>query len=300
MSRLAAYCRRLRAPFLLRAVTTGRVRRGGGRPTTTPRLRAGHRPPLIALWPSTAAVNASTKPATCDRHRPADTETPSAAAAARCRRARFPVPRSGRRGHRGSLIGCVIGTYFVTQIRLVAARRVMAARRRGGADLHGGVARTAWRVVRRGLGLGLLPCRHGPRAARRDRLSGVAAGVPAFLHDPSNLLLLNEFPDEKATGPAAASILVLPGPPPCGAGLHGGADSDAAGDRSHSRGRVAPRAGGLSACCLFGSRCRPCKWALSPARRARADPGASRERGVDLTTNSLLAAGLPSPRNLGW
>jgi len=96
-----------------------------------------------------------------------------------------------------ALVGLVIGIYFLFRVGLVmlpfvvlGALCVLAY-----ADI---LSHTGFGEIAAGLGLGLLPVM-GSAVVQRSHIpaAAVAAGIPAFFMT-FNLLLLNEFPDEKA------------------------------------------------------------------------------------------------------
>lgn len=96
-----------------------------------------------------------------------------------------------------ALVGLVIGIYFVFRVGLVMLPFVLlgAICVLAYADV---LSHTGFGEIAAGLGLGLLPVM-GTAVVQHSHLpaAAVAAGIPAFFMT-FNLLLLNEFPDEKA------------------------------------------------------------------------------------------------------
>jgi 1,4-dihydroxy-2-naphthoate octaprenyltransferase len=109
----------------------------------------------------------------------------------------------------GSAIGLVIGVYFLTQIGWWPLAAVMALGAVAVLIYTEVFARTGVGEVFAGLGLGLLPVT-GTALVQHGTIGRAAwaAGVPAFLMT-FNLLLLNEFPDEKADRAGGRLNLVL-------------------------------------------------------------------------------------------
>ena len=161
-------------------------------------------------------------------------------------------------------------------------------------------ARTGVGEVFAGLGLGLLPV-VGTALVQRGTIGPAAwaAGVPAFLMT-FNLLLLNEFPDEKADRAGGRLNLVLLLGRSRAALVYVAAAVAARRCRSWRRSpRVAPaaRADRLPAVlvCRAGG-------ALGgfPAGRAGAHSSHGRQRDLEPGDQPLLAAGLGLAAYLGW
>ena len=244
MSKLAAYAGVARAPFLLLPVTL--VASGAAaaayddRASVLATVLAAHRPRRAACRGE--RVQRSQRHAV--RHRPADHPD---AVQRRQRHAALGGPvgwwRRGR-GRRGLHRRPAHRDLLRHADRLVAARRRDGARRRGGADLHAGVRADRRRASSSPASASACCPWSAPRSSSAATIGPAAwaAGVPAFLMT-FNLLLLNEFPDEKADRAGGRrNLVLLLGRPARGARLRRGGCGDAAGDRRGGLARWLPGA----------------------------------------------------------
>jgi len=209
MSRLAAYAGVARAPFLLLPFTL--VAAGAAaaayddRASVLATLLA-----LVGLVALHAAVNAFNEAS--DMRSGIDLQTvrtPFSGGSGTLPSGAIPVREAVGVGVAGSAIGLAIGVYFLTRIGWWPLAAVMALGAVAVLIYTEVFARTGVGEVFAGLGLGLLPVT-GTALVQHGTIGRAAwaAGVPAFLMT-FNLLLLNEFPDEKADRAGGRLNLVL-------------------------------------------------------------------------------------------
>ena len=300
MSKLAAYAGVARAPFLLLPVTL--VASGAGAAAYDDRasVRASVLA-LIGLVALHAAVNAFNEAS--DMRSGIDLQTnrtPFSGGSGTLPSGAIPVGAAVGVGVAGSIIGLLVGIYFITQIGWWPLAGVMGLGAVAVLIYTQVFARTGVGEVFAGLGLGLLPV-VGTALVQRGEIGPAAwaAGVPAFLMT-FNLLLLNEFPDEKADLAGGRLNLVL---------LLGRTRAAlvyvAAAVATPLTIAAAVLAGGFPAMALVG--CLPFWFAVPAVRWAVAQP----EQPVpipamagnviwNLATNTLLGAGLGLAAYLGW
>jgi len=300
MSRLAAYAGVVRAPFLLLPVTL--VASGGAAAAYDDRASVlATVLALIGLVALHAAVNAFNEAS--DMRSGIDlqtTKTPFSGGSGTLPSGAIPVREAVGVGIAGSLIGLVIGTYFVTQIGWWPLVAVMALGAVAVLIYTEVFARTGVGEVFAGLGLGLLPV-VGTALVQHGAIGRAAwaAGVPAFLMT-FNLLLLNEFPDEKADRAGGRLNLVLL------LGRRRAALVYTAAAIATPLAIVATVAAGwLPPLALVGVlpiwfAVPAVQWALSRPEEPVPIPALAGNVVWNLTTNSLLAAGLALAAYLGW
>ena len=209
MSKLAAYAGVARAPFLLLPVTL--VAAGAAAAAYDDRASAPATVlALVGLVALHAAVNAFNEAS--DMRSGIDlqtTRTPFSGGSGTLPSGAIPAGAAVGVGVAGSIVGLLIGVYFITQIGWWPLGGVMALGAVAVLIYTQIFARTGTGEVFAGLGLGLLPV-VGTALVQRGEIGPAAwaAGVPAFLMT-FNLLLLNEFPDEKADRAGGRLNLVL-------------------------------------------------------------------------------------------
>ena len=207
-TKLSAYLGVARAPFLLLPVTlvaagTGAAAVNGGAVAINAVLAMVG---LVALHISVNALNeASDMKTGIDLH---TERTPFSGGSGTLPSGALPVQAAFHVGVVGATIGLVIGIYFMRQVgwpmmpvMLLGGLAVLAY-----TDL---LAKLGVGEFFAGLGLGLLPV-VGTALVQKGQIGPAAwaAGIPAFFMT-FNLLLLNEFPDEKADRLGGRRNLVL-------------------------------------------------------------------------------------------
>jgi 1,4-dihydroxy-2-naphthoate octaprenyltransferase len=300
MSKLAAYAGVARAPFLLLPVTL--VASGAGAAAYDDRASVlASVLALIGLVALHAAVNAFNEAS--DMRSGIDlqtTRTPFSGGSGTLPSGAIPVGAAVGVGVAGSIIGLLIGIYFITQIGWWPLAGVMALGAVAVLIYTQVFARTGVGEVFAGLGLGLLPV-VGTALVQRGEIGPAAwaAGVPAFLMT-FNLLLLNEFPDEKADRAGGRLNLVL---------LLGRSRAAlvyvAAAVATPLTIAAAVWAGGFPAIALVG--CLPfwfavpaVRWAVSQPQQPVPIPAMAGNVTWNLATNTLLGAGLGLAAYLRW
>jgi len=300
MSTLAAYAGVARAPFLLLPVTL--VASGAAAAAYDDRASVlSSVLALVGLVALHAAVNAFNEAS--DMRSGIDlqtTRTPFSGGSGTLPSGAIPVGAATGVGVAGSIIGLVVGIYFITQIGWWPLIGVMALGAVAVLIYTQIFARTGVGEVFAGLGLGLLPV-VGTALVQHGEIGPAAwaAGVPAFFMT-FNLLLLNEFPDEKADRAGGRLNLVL---------LLGRSRAAlvyvAAAVAAPAAILVAVLAKGLPPLALVG--CLPFWFAVPAVRWAAAQPNepvpipAMAGNVIwNLATNALLAAGLGVAAYLGW
>jgi 1,4-dihydroxy-2-naphthoate polyprenyltransferase len=209
MSRLAAYAGVARAPFLLLPFTL--VAAGAAAAAYDDRASAlATLLALVGLVALHAAVNAFNEAS--DMRSGIDLQTartPFSGGSGTLPSGAIPVREAVGVGVAGSAIGLAIGVYFLTRIGWWPLAAVMALGAVAVLIYTEVFARTGVGEVFAGLGLGLLPVT-GTALVQHGTIGRAAwaAGVPAFLMT-FNLLLFNEFPDEKADRAGGRLNLVL-------------------------------------------------------------------------------------------
>ena len=300
MSRLAAYAGVARAPFLLLPVTL--VAAGAAaaayddRASVTASALA-----LVGLVALHAAVNAfneaSDMRSGIDLH---TTRTPFSGGSGTLPSGAIPVGAAVGVGVVGSMIGLLIGIYFITQVGWWPLGGVMALGAVAVLIYTEIFARTGVGEVFAGLGLGLLPV-VGTALVQRGEIGPAAwaAGVPAFLMT-FNLLLLNEFPDEKADRAGGRLNLVLLLGRRRAAFVYA-----AAAVATPAVILVAVLANGLPPLALVG--CLPfwfavpaVRWAASTPAKPVPIPAMAGNVIWNLATNSLVAVGLGLAAYMAW
>jgi 1,4-dihydroxy-2-naphthoate octaprenyltransferase len=300
MSKLSAYAAVARAPFLLLPVTL--VASGAAAAAYDDRASAlATVLALIGLVALHAAVNAFNEAS--DMRSGIDlqtTRTPFSGGSGTLPSGAIPVGAAVAVGVVGSIVGLLIGIYFITQIGSWPLGGLMALGAVAVLIYTQIFARTGVGEVFAGLGLGLLPV-VGTALVQRGEIGPAAwaAGVPAFLMT-FNLLLLNEFPDEKADRAGGRLNLVLLLGRPRAALVY-----IAAAVATPVAIAVAVLSGGLPPLALVG--CLPCWFAVPAVRWAASQPGgpvpipAMAGNVVwNLATNTLLAAGLGLAAYMAW
>ena len=209
MSKLAAYAGVARAPFLLLPVTL--VASGAAAAAYDDRASAlATVLAVIGLVALHAAVNAFNEAS--DMRSGIDlqtTRTPFSGGSGTIPSGALSVRGAVGVGVAGSIVGLLIGIYFGTRIGWWPFGGVMALGAVAVLVYTELFARTGAGEIFAGLGLGLLPV-VGTALVQNGTVGPAAwaAGVPAFLMT-FNLLLLNEFPDEKADRAGGRLNLVL-------------------------------------------------------------------------------------------
>jgi 1,4-dihydroxy-2-naphthoate polyprenyltransferase len=212
----------------------------------------------------------------------------------------LPVGAAVGVGVAGSMVGLLIGIYFVTQIGWWPLAGVMVLGAVAVLVYTQLFARTGAGEIFAGLGLGLLPV-VGTALVQRGVIGPAAwaAGVPAFLMT-FNLLLLNEFPDEKADRAGGRLNLVLMFGRPRAALVYA-----AAAVATPLSIAIAVLAQALPPLALIG--CLPfwfavpaVRWAVSQPKEPVPIPAMAGNVIWNLSTNALLAAGLGVAAYLGW
>ena len=300
MSRLAAYAGVARAPFLLLPVTL--VASGAAAAAFDDRASVLATVfALIGLVALHAAVNAFNEAS--DMRSGIDlqtTRTPFSGGSGTLPSGALPVGGAVGVGVAGSIVGLIIGLYFVTQIGWWPLGGVMALGAVAVLVYTQFFARTGAGEVFAGLGLGLLPV-IGTALVQHGEIGPAAwaAGVPAFLMT-FNLLLLNEFPDEKADRAGGRLNLVLM----CGRRraariyIAAAAGTPVAIAVAVLSGGLPPLA--LVACLPFWFAVPAVRWAFSRSGEPVPIPALAGNVIWNLATNSLLAAGLGLAAYLGW
>jgi 1,4-dihydroxy-2-naphthoate octaprenyltransferase len=300
MSKLAAYAGVARAPFLLLPLTL--VASGAAAAAYDDRasvLASGLA--LIGLDALHAAVNAFNEAS--DMRSGIDlqtTRTPFSGGSGTLPSGALPVGGAVAVGVVGSIVGLLIGIYFVAQIGWWPLSGVMALGAVAVLVYTQVFARTGVGEIFAGLGLGLMPV-VGTALVQRGSIGPAAwaAGVPAFLMT-FNLLLLNEFPDEKADRAGGRLNLVLMLGRPRAALVY-----IAAAVGTPAAIAIAVLTRGLPPLALIG--CLPfwfavpaVRWAASRANEAVPIPAMAGNVIWNLATNALLATGLGVAAYLGW
>jgi 1,4-dihydroxy-2-naphthoate octaprenyltransferase len=300
MSNLAAYAGVARAPFLLLPVTL--VASGAAAAAYDDRAEVlATVLALIGLVALHAAVNAFNEAS--DMRSGIDlqtTRTPFSGGSGTLPSGALPVGGAVRVGVAGSIVGLIVGFYFATQIGWWPLGGLMALGAVAVLIYTQVFARTGAGEVFAGLGLGLLPV-VGTALVQRGEIGPAAwaAGVPAFLMT-FNLLLLNEFPDEKADRAGGRLNLVL---------LFGRRGAAliyiAAAVATPASIAIAVIARGLPPLALIG--CLPfwfavpaIRWALSQPGDPVPIPALAGNVIWNLATNALLGAALGLAAYLGW
>jgi 1,4-dihydroxy-2-naphthoate octaprenyltransferase len=300
MSTLAAYAGVARAPFLLLPVTL--VAAGAGAAAYDDRASVPATVlALVGLVALHAAVNAfneaSDMRSGIDLH---TTRTPFSGGSGTLPSGAIPVGAAVGVGVVGSMIGLLIGIYFITQVGWWPLGGVMALGAVAVLIYTQIFARTGVGELFAGLGLGLLPV-VGTALVQRGEIGPAAwaAGVPAFLMT-FNLLLLNEFPDEKADLAGGRLNLVLMLGRRRAAFVYA-----AAAVATPAVILVAVLAHGLPPLALVG--CLPfwfavpaVRWAVSQPEQPVPIPVMAGNVIWNLATNALLGAGLGLAAYLGW
>jgi 1,4-dihydroxy-2-naphthoate octaprenyltransferase len=203
-------------------------------------------------------------------------------------------------GVAGSIVGLAIGIYFGTQIGWWPLAGVMALGAVAVLIYTEVFARSGVGEVFAGLGLGLLPV-VGTALVQRGEIGPAAwaAGAPAFLMT-FNLLLLNEFPDEKADRAGGRLNLVLLLGRPRAALLYA-----AAAVATPVALVAAVVTGWLPPLALLGVlpvwfAVPAVRWAASRPNEPVPIPAMAGNVVWNLATNSLVAAGLGLAAYLGW
>jgi 1,4-dihydroxy-2-naphthoate octaprenyltransferase len=209
MSKLAAYAGVARAPFLL--LPFALVAAGAGAAAYDDRASAlASVLALVGLVALHAAVNAFNEAS--DMRSGIDLQTartPFSGGSGTLPSGAIPVREAVWVGVAGSAIGLVVGVYFIVQTGWWPLAAVMGLGAVAVLIYTQVFARARVGEVFAGLGLGLLPV-VGTALVQQGTIGPAAwaAGVPAFLMT-FNLLLLNEFPDEKADRAGGRLNLVL-------------------------------------------------------------------------------------------
>jgi 1,4-dihydroxy-2-naphthoate octaprenyltransferase len=300
MSKLAAYAGVARAPFLLLPVTL--VAAGAGAAAYDDQASVPATVlAVIGLVALHAAVNAFNEAS--DMRSGIDlqtTRTPFSGGSGTLPSGAIPVGAAVGVGVAGSCIGLIVGLYFLSQLGWWPLAGIMALGAVAVLIYTQVFARTGSGEVFAGLGLGLLPV-VGAALVQRGTIGPAAwaAGVPAFLMT-FNLLLLNEFPDEKADRAGGRLNLVLLLGRRRAAFVYA-----AAAVATPAVIVVAVLANGLPPLALVG--CLPfwfavpaVRWAVSQPNEPVPIPAMAGNVIWNLATNSLLAASLGLAAYLGW
>jgi 1,4-dihydroxy-2-naphthoate octaprenyltransferase len=300
MSKLAAYAGVARAPFLLLPVTL--VASGAGAAAYDDRASVPATVlAIIGLVALHAAVNAFNEAS--DMRSGIDlqtTRTPFSGGSGTLPSGAIPVGAAVGVGVAGSCIGLIIGVYFLLQIGWWPFAGIMALGAVAVLIYTQVFARTGAGEIFAGLGLGLLPV-VGAALVQRGTIGPAAwaAGVPAFLMT-FNLLLLNEFPDEKADRAGGRLNLVLLLGRRRAAFVYA-----AAAVATPAAVLAAVLSKGLPPLALVG--CLPfwfavpaVRWAVSQPEQPVPVPAMAGNVIWNLATNSLLAASLGLAAYLGW
>ena len=300
MSRLAAYAGVARAPFLLLPFTL--VAAGAAAAAYDDRASAlATLLALVGLVALHAAVNAFNEAS--DMRSGIDLQTartPFSGGSGTLPSGAIPVREAVGVGVAGSAIGLAIGVYFLTRIGWWPLAAVMALGAVAVLIYTEVFARTGVGEVFAGLGLGLLPVA-GTALVQHGTIGRAAwaAGVPAFLMT-FNLLLLNEFPDEKADRAGGRLNLVL-----------------LLGRRRAALVYIAAAVGtpvsilaavaaqwlpplALIGCLPFWFAVPAARWAATRSNESVPIPAMAGNVIWNLATNSLVAAGLGLAAYLGW
>ena len=300
MSKLAAYAGVARAPFLLLPVTL--VAAGAAAAAYDDRASVPATVlALVGLVALHAAVNAFNEAS--DMRSGIDlqtTRTPFSGGSGTLPSGAIPAGAAVGVGVAGSIVGLLIGVYFITQIGWWPLAAVMALGAVAVLIYTEVFARTGVGEVFAGLGLGLLPV-VGTALVQHGTIGRAAwaAGVPAFLMT-FNLLLLNEFPDERADRAGGRLNLVL---------LLGRRRAAlvyaAAGIATPLAIAAAALVGWLPPPALVGIlpiwfAMPAVRWALSRPGEPVPIPAMAGNVIWNLATNSLVAAGLGLAAYLGW
>jgi 1,4-dihydroxy-2-naphthoate polyprenyltransferase len=300
MSKLAAYAGVARAPFLLLPFTL--VAAGSAAAAYDDRASVlATALALVGLVALHAAVNAFNEAS--DMRSGIDlqtTRTPFSGGSGTLPSGAIPVREAVGVGVVGSLTGLVIGIYFITQVGWWPFLAVMTLGAVAVLIYTEVFARTGVGEVFAGLGLGLLPVL-GTALVQHGTIGRAAwaAGVPAFLMT-FNLLLLNEFPDEKADRAGGRLNLVLL------LGRRGAARVYVAAAAATPLVILAAvLAGWLPALALIGIlptwfAVPAVRWALVRQNEPVPIPAMAGNVIWNLATNSLVAAGLSLAAYLGW
>ena len=209
MSKLAAYAGVARAPFLLLPVTL--VASGAAAAAYDDRAFAmATALALVGMVALHAAVNAFNEAS--DMRSGIDlqtTRTPFSGGSGTLPSGALPVGGAVAVGIAGSVVGLAVGIYFGLRVGWWPLGGVMAIGAVAVLIYTEVFARSGAGEFFAGLGLGLLPV-VGTALVQRGEVGPAAwaAGAPAFLMT-FNLLLLNEFPDEKADRAGGRLNLVL-------------------------------------------------------------------------------------------
>jgi 1,4-dihydroxy-2-naphthoate octaprenyltransferase len=300
MSKLAAYAGVARAPFLLLPVTL--VASGAAAAAYDDRASVlASALALVGLVALHAAVNAFNEAS--DMRSGIDletTRTPFSGGSGTLPSGALPVGGAVGVGVAGSLIGLVVGIYFVWRVGWWPLVPIMAIGAFSVLIYTQVFARGGVGEFFAGLGLGLLPV-VGTALVQGGAIGPAAwtAGVPAFLMT-FNLLLLNEFPDEKADRAGGRRNLVLLLGRRTAALVYA-----AAAIATPLAIATAVIAGALPQLALIG--CLPfwfavpaIRWAISRPPEAVPIPALAGNVAWNLATNTMLAVALGVAAYLGW
>jgi 1,4-dihydroxy-2-naphthoate octaprenyltransferase len=300
MSKLAAYAGVARAPFLLLPVTL--VASGAAAAAYDDRASVlASALALVGLVALHAAVNAFNEAS--DMRSGIDletTRTPFSGGSGTLPSGALPVGGAVGVGVAGSLIGLVVGIYFVWRVGWWPLVPIMAIGAFSVLIYTQVFARGGVGEFFAGLGLGLLPV-VGTALVQGGAIGPAAwtAGVPAFLMT-FNLLLLNEFPDEKADRAGGRRNLVLLLGRRTAALVYA-----AAAIATPLAIATAVIAGALPQLALIG--CLPfwfavpaIRWAISRPHEAVPIPALAGNVAWNLATNTMLSVALGVAAYLGW
>jgi 1,4-dihydroxy-2-naphthoate octaprenyltransferase len=300
MSKLAAYAGVARAPFLLLPVTL--VASGAAAAAYDDRASVlASALALVGLVALHAAVNAFNEAS--DMRSGIDletTRTPFSGGSGTLPSGALPVGGAVGVGVAGSLIGLVVGIYFVWRVGWWPLVPIMAIGAFSVLIYTQVFARGGVGEFFAGLGLGLLPV-VGTALVQGGAIGPAAwtAGVPAFLMT-FNLLLLNEFPDEKADRAGGRRNLVLLLGRRTAALVYA-----AAALATPLAIATAVIAGALPQLALIG--CLPfwfavpaIRWAISRPHEAVPIPALAGNVAWNLATNTMLSVALGVAAYLGW
>jgi 1,4-dihydroxy-2-naphthoate polyprenyltransferase len=300
MSKFAAYAGVARAPFLLLPVTlvaSGTAAAAyDGRASALSAVLA-----LVGLVALHAAVNAFNEAS--DMRSGIDlqtTRTPFSGGSGTLPSGALPVGAAVGVGVAGSVIGLAVGVYFILQFGWWPLSGLMALGAVSVLIYTQVLARTGAGEIFAGLGLGLLPVM-GTALVQDGEIGPAAwaAGVPAFLMT-FNLLLLNEFPDEKAdrAGGRRNLVLLLGRPRAAAVYVAAAASTPAAiAVAVLARGLPLPA---LAGCLPFWFAVPAVRWAAFQPTEPVPVPALAGNVIWNLGTNALLAAGLGFAAYLKW
>jgi 1,4-dihydroxy-2-naphthoate polyprenyltransferase len=300
MSRISAIAGVVRAPFLLLPFTlvaagAAAAAYDGGASVTASLLA------LVGMVALHAAVNAFNEAS--DTRTGIDlqtTRTPFSGGSGTLPAGAMSASGAVAVGVVGSLIGLAVGVYFLWRIGWWPLAAIMALGALAVLIYTHVFARSGVGEVFAGLGLGLLPV-VGAALVQRGTIGPAAwaAGIPAFLMT-FNLLLLNEFPDEKADKAGGRLNLVLLLGRKAAALVYA-----AAAVATPLSLVVSVVAGALPALALVG--CLPfwfavpaVSWAITQSQADVPIPAMAGNVIWNLSTNTLVALGLEVAAYLGW